>query len=374
MGCTNSKAGSTGCNHCLAVQANPSAMARMMEYEKMAASEMEGLKLAPTGLDLEEWRDGLISVRTMFNLFHSGYCSAYIQNPTYMLVLDFRSLEEWLEERVVTSLHHDRLQYLEKCLSRYNTIILYDRDGASVGNLKSPLWKAYIRMNIVGLDPKVVLGGVNALQRAPYCTLLERPKMIPYATVQPTVHNSLESLASQHSDCESQQPDLEEIGLVEPSRRSVHWMPTMILDREIYLGRADQASDPEVIRSLGITHVLSTSRIRASKFRGLVYILVNKASFSASTMKLTTNFILEALAGGGKVLVHGCDGFDQSAAVVVAALMRHCTATLEDCLWLLHCSRPGVDISPQWLSLLAKLEEELFGRPVTDLDSLWCKE
>ena len=30
-----------------------------------------------------------------------------------------------------------------------------------------------------------------------------------------------------------------------------------------------------------------------------------------------------------RVLVHGCDGFDQSAAVVVAALMRHFTATLE---------------------------------------------
>ena len=30
-------------------------------------------------LDLEEWRDGLISTRAMFNLFHAGYCSAYIQ-------------------------------------------------------------------------------------------------------------------------------------------------------------------------------------------------------------------------------------------------------------------------------------------------------
>ena len=30
-------------------------------------------------LDLEEWRDGLISTRSMFNLFHAGYCSAYIQ-------------------------------------------------------------------------------------------------------------------------------------------------------------------------------------------------------------------------------------------------------------------------------------------------------
>jgi hypothetical protein len=114
MGCSTSKASS-------------SALVRMLEYEQMAATEEHGLKLAPAWLDTGEWRDGLISTRSMFNLFHAGYCSAYIQNPTYLLVraacsstlcsqvLDFRSLEEWLEERVVTSLHHDRLQYLEKC-------------------------------------------------------------------------------------------------------------------------------------------------------------------------------------------------------------------------------------------------------------------
>ena len=149
-------------------------------------------------------------------------------------------------------------------------------------------------------------------------------------------------------------------------------MPSMILDKKIYLGRADQASDPAVIHSLGITHVLSTSRVRATKFRGLVYILVNKTSFSHSTLKLTSNFILEALAGGGRVLVHGCDGFDQSAAVVIAALMKYYTATLEDCLWFVHSSRPGVSISTMAIRMLITIEEEMFGRQITDLQSLWC--
>ena len=148
----------------------------------------------------------------------------------------------------------------------------------------------------------------------------------------------------------------------------------MILEKVLYLGRADQASDHEVINNLGITHVISTSRVRAAKFRGLVYILVNKTSFSASTLRLTTNFILEAISGGGRVLVHGSDGFDQSAAVAVAALMKHCSATLEDCLWLVHSSRPGIDLSLAWIQLLANSEQELFGRMITDLDSLWWKE
>ena len=47
MGCSSSKS-----------QTN--AAMRMLEYEHMAASEDQGLKVIPTQLDNEEWRDGLI--------------------------------------------------------------------------------------------------------------------------------------------------------------------------------------------------------------------------------------------------------------------------------------------------------------------------
>ena len=55
----------------------------------------------------------------MFNLFHSGYCSAYIQNPAYLLVVDFRTLEDWIVERVITSHHHERLLAIDR--SKYET-------------------------------------------------------------------------------------------------------------------------------------------------------------------------------------------------------------------------------------------------------------
>lgn len=366
MGCSSSKS-------------SASAVARMLEYEQMAATEDQGLKLDPGRLDSEEWREGLVSPRSAFNMIHAGYCSAYFQNPTYLLIVDFRCLEDWITERLVTSIHHERFTSIsDKGLQKYHTILLYDRDGSSVGNIKSPLRKTYLDLRSRSVEPKVVLGGFRALSAAPFSSLLERPRTIPYAAnVQPTVHNSVESLHSHRSE-ESPQPELEqvepEVGSMEPVRRAVTWMPSMILERQLYLGRADQASDPAVIQKLGITHVLSTSRVRANKFRGLVYILVNKTTFSASTLKLTTNFVLEALAGGGRVLVHGCDGFDQSAAVVVAVLMQHNTASLEDALWFVHNSRPGVEISCAWLNLLSRLEEDMLGKKITDLDSLWWKE
>ena len=71
--------------------------------QRLAASEDSGLKAVPGPLDIEEWRDGLISPRTLYNTFHAGYCSAYIQNPAYLLLIDFRGLEDWVVERVATA-------------------------------------------------------------------------------------------------------------------------------------------------------------------------------------------------------------------------------------------------------------------------------
>ena len=36
-------------------------------------------------------------------------------------------------------------------------IVLYDCDGTSVGNIRSPLRKVYNRMKSAGLEPKVIL-------------------------------------------------------------------------------------------------------------------------------------------------------------------------------------------------------------------------
>lgn len=47
MGCSTSKAATT-------------AAMRMLEYEQLASTEDSGLKLVPSSLDNEEWRDGLI--------------------------------------------------------------------------------------------------------------------------------------------------------------------------------------------------------------------------------------------------------------------------------------------------------------------------
>jgi len=288
-------------------------------------------------------------------------------------------VEDWIVERVITSQHYNQFSILDKRLFEYYVIVLYDTDGTSVGNIRSPLRKTYMRMKSAGLDPKVLLGGLEALKCPPYSMMLERPMTIPFAvTTQPTVTSSLESVDTDLSSEDSFTPDLETVpcpAAGDETRRFITWMPSMIIEQRLYLGRIDQASDPTVIHALGITHVVSTTKIRGTKFKGLVYILVNKTSFSNSTLRLTSQFITDALESGGNVLVHGCDGIDQSAAVVLAALMRHFSATLEDCLWYLTNSRPGVNLTSSVVRMVASLEEEMFGRQLTETDSLWqCYE
>jgi len=363
MGCSTSKAAG-------------SPVMRMLEYQKMADTEACGLKVEPNSLSCEDWEEGLISPRMFYNWFHAGFCSAYIQNPKYMLIIDFRHIEDWLKERIVTSVHHHRIHNYQQNLFEYSEIVLYDTDGCSIGNIKSPLRKQYLRMRSLGLDPRIILGGFKSLERPCFASLRHRPKSLPFASQVELMHNSVEDIPGGNtSDSEEPEHDLElvhpSVGKIEPERRQIRWHPSMLLVNKLYLGTSDQASDPNIIRSLGITHILSTSRIRSTKMKGLVYILVNKTSFSLSTIKLTNTFIIEAIEKGGRILVHGCDGMDQSAAVAAAALIEMYTTSLEDSLCFVETSRSGVGLSSQWIRILLRLEEDIFGKNITDIDTLW---
>ena len=137
MGCNTSKAASN-------------AAMRSLEYEQEARSENQGLRVIPSQLDNEEWRDGLIrnddmtswcdgrfkmiccSARTLFNTFHAGFCSAYIQNSKYLLLLDFRNVEDWIVERVATSEHHERLRLSDKGEDDTFLMVIFSSDYTQV--------------------------------------------------------------------------------------------------------------------------------------------------------------------------------------------------------------------------------------------------
>ena len=54
---------------------------------------LRGLKVQPDILSAEQFRGGYISAFQFYNQFHAGFCSPYIHNPDYMLIVDFRLVQ-----------------------------------------------------------------------------------------------------------------------------------------------------------------------------------------------------------------------------------------------------------------------------------------
>ena len=113
--------------------------------------------------------------------------------------------------------------------------------------------------------PQVVLGGLKSLQRAPYASLLERPRGIPFANVQvgivelggrsmavpshspcsliypsrhlciyPSIHNGVIACCH-HPLCSSISTTFHHLSLIYPSWCSIHWLWCPIMFRHLIL-------------------------------------------------------------------------------------------------------------------------------------------
>ncbi len=115
---------------------------------------LQNLQLKPQSLMPEELRYGYISANLYFNLFHAGFCAPYIANPNYMLLVDFRSREEYDESHLVTAVHHDRFDWASvdySDLAAYSVVVFYDFDGTAAANLFSGLYNAFNRVKEMGV-------------------------------------------------------------------------------------------------------------------------------------------------------------------------------------------------------------------------------
>ena len=91
MGCSTSKAATT-------------AAMRMLEYEQLASSEDSGLKLVPSSLDTEEWRDGLIRHTAASRASLDTYLYNY-QKFNHKEIDTFIMLMRCLTDMMIDSVH-----------------------------------------------------------------------------------------------------------------------------------------------------------------------------------------------------------------------------------------------------------------------------
>eukprot|EP00937_MAST-01D_sp_MAST-1D-sp2_P003660 g3660.t1 len=105
--------------------------------------------------------------------------------------------------------------------------------------------------------------------------------------------------------------------------------PNEVLEGKLYFGNRWQATQKTVVRQLGITHVVNASQDTENKFGkslGIQYhdIRVPDKPGEDITpfLQPSHTFIEEAIAGGGRVLVHCTQGVSRSGIVVLHHVMR----------------------------------------------------
>jgi len=116
----------------------------------------------------------------------------------------------------------------------------------------------------------------------------------------------------------------------------------------LFLGSVGAAYNSQTLTNLKISHILTVCDCLPPKFPGEFEYKVISVSDEPSTrlnlyFKEATDFIRNAIADGGNVLVHCFAGVSRSASVVIAYLMRfHCMEYLK-AYNLVKAKRPWIN-------------------------------
>jgi len=159
---------------------------------------------------------------------------------------------------------------------------------------------------------------------------------------------------------------------------TIPWMPTMVMANSVFLGRREQVEDIRVIRKLNITHVLSIGRSPDLQACNVKYYGLDGQKNMNTALLSAVDYIQTSVQNGGKILVHGIEGLNRSAAVVVAYLMTATYCVLEDAYFYLKVLKPHLQIDQESMDCLFEWEKALFGQDVssrdTYIDKFWIED
>lgn len=145
-----------------------------------------------------------------------------------------------------------------------------------------------------------------------------------------------------------------------------------VLEEQLYIGSQDAACNEPGLAEARISHVLNLASGVPNFFPdALSYcklIVLDTEEFDiASFFERTNAFIADAIAAGGRVLVHCNAGVSRSATAVLAFLLAHRQLRLDDALVLLQSRRSKVKPNPGFLRQLRDYERQLTAAAVVPL-------
>lgn len=300
--------------------------------------------MCPVALgDSTDVEEGFISPMQLYNSMNDGQLSPYMFDPLFMLIIDTRSMDDYQLQHISTAVHVSELSMSTnkiEPLESYTLIVLYDHKGLSHSLLESALSKTVLAIQSQGIEPFSLAGGFDNFHiRHPYLCSEQVP----------TTHLERQMLICDY--------------------------PSIVVEDQLYLGRADQAANPIIKGNLRLTHVVNVTRDHPNAFEGeLRYCNVEVDDESTAELlhefPTVIQFINSALNQGGCILVHCNLGRSRSSTVVIAYLMFSRKWTLRDAYYFLKERRPIIHPNRGFISQLSKFEEFLFGRKLTKTNNI----
>ena len=156
---------------------------------------------------------------------------------------------------------------------------------------------------------------------------------------------------------------------------SVSLGTSTILDDFLYIGAKATSQDTEALERLGVRYIVNVTQDVQNRHEGddsFHYLRIPipdtaEASF-VPYLKESYDFINEAKAQGGRVLVHCTMGMSRSCSVVLAYLMECERMSLAQALIHMKERRPVSSPNPGFMKLLIELERTIFETNSVDLE------
>lgn len=133
----------------------------------------------------------------------------------------------------------------------------------------------------------------------------------------------------------------------------------------LYISSYKEAMNNSLLKSNNITHIINLSQVDIQFPSYITYLYIDIDDYSNVPIYKffdeTNQFIMNAIASGGNVLVHCYAGISRSATIVLAYLIYVNKMTIDDALYLLRSARSIVDPNPGFIDQLIILDKITHG-------------